>query len=112
MATFGLFDNAKLRNVGNTLTTVYTAPALKRSYIIQLDIATTGNTGVQVDVAIFDGVDNFYLGKGIPVPIGSALEFVQDKKIVLKAGESIKVRSATAGEVVDVVCSFVEDVNA
>lgn len=112
MATFGLFDNAKARNISNTFVSLYTAPALKRSFVIQLDIASTGNTGVQIDVVINDGSNDFYLGKAIPVPIGSALEFVQDKKIVLKAGETIKVRCATPGEVVDAFLSFVEDVNA
>ena len=112
MATFGLFDNGKQRNIGNSFVTVYTAPALKRSYILQLDISSTGSTGVQIDVVIFDGTNDFYLGKNIPLPIGSTLEFVQDKKIVLKAGESIKVRCATPSEVVDAICSLVEDVNA
>jgi hypothetical protein len=112
MASFGIFKNAKAKNVGNSFVAVYSAPVGKEAYFLQLDISSTGNTGVQVSLVVNDGVDDVYLGRNIPVPVGSTLEYVDSKKVVLEGTETLKVKCETTGEVVDVFCSIVEDVNA
>lgn len=112
----GEFKNALKSGVGTSWTTIYTAPAGDNpatSYIIELDIASTGNTGVQVSVKIYDASEdvNVYLIKNAPVPQGASLQVLDGQKIVLEPGDSIKVQCETQEETVDVVVSLVEDVN-
>jgi len=112
MAPISQFKSFPTQNIGNTLTAVYTAPALKTSMAIQLDISVKGVTGVQVDITYQRSGTDYYLGKNIPVPLGSALEYIEDKKIVVEPGDSLRVRCATPGEFVDALVSAVEDVNS
>ena len=111
MAPISQFKSEATKDVGNVLTAVYTSPTGKTSYLLQLDIAVKGNTGVQVDIVLTKSSIDYYLGKNIPIPLGSSLEYVEDKKIVVEGDDSIKVRCATTGETVDVVVSAIEDVN-
>jgi len=116
----GEFKNALKSQVGTTWETIYTAPDASvarpngaTSYIIELDIASTGNTGVQVSVQIHDSSGNVdvYLIKNAPVPQGASLKVVDGQKIVLEPGDSVKVKCETQEETVDVVASLVEGVN-
>jgi hypothetical protein len=111
MATFGLFKSAKAKDVGNSYVTVYTAPASQTSYFLQFDVCNTSTTGVQISAVVDDGVNEYCLFKNTPLPVGSTLEYCEDKKLVLAPNELLKVKCDTLGEVVDVVCSLVEDVN-
>jgi hypothetical protein len=97
----------------NGFTTIYTAPAGKASYIIQLDIASTGNTGVQISVRVVDAsaANSALLVKNAPVPVGSAIQIIDGQKVVLEEGDKLEVRCDTSGETVDAICSLVEDVN-
>lgn len=94
-------------------TSVYTAPSTKTSYLIELDIACTGNTGVQVSVRIVDSSSSVtaHLIKNAPVPQGSSLKVIDGQKIVLEPGDLIEVKCETENESVDVIASLVEDVN-
>jgi len=108
-----LFKNAIRAAVGNSYVTIYTAPALKDSYAIELDVASNGNTGVQITARVHDISQSVsaHIVKGAPVPIGSALQVIDGQKIVLEAGDYIEVKCDTTGETVDVILSVVEDVN-
>lgn len=112
MAQLGIFKNAIKNNIGNSFTTIYTAPALKTSYILECDIASTGNTGVQISVRITDtsASTTAYVVKNAPVPVGSALQLIDGQKIVLEEGDTLQVKCETTGEVVDVIVSLVEDI--
>ena len=113
MSNLGVFKNAIKKNVGTgASSTIYTAPA-GDSYVIECDIACTGNTGVQISVSVVDSSANVeaYLVRKAPVPIGSSIQVIDGQKIVLEQGDSIKVTCDTAGETVDVVMSVVENVN-
>lgn len=112
MAPISQFKVKPTAAVGNSLTDVYVPPASKTSYLLQLDIATTGATGVQIDVVLDRSGTPHYLGKNIPVPVGATLEFIEDKKIVVESTDKIQVRCVTPSETVDVVVSAVEDVNS
>ena len=96
-----------------TWTNVYSAPAAATSYLIELDIACTGNTGVQVSVRVVDSSTSTtaHLVKNAPVPQGSSLKVIDGQKIVLEPGDSIEVKCETEDESVDVIASLVEDVN-
>jgi hypothetical protein len=98
----------------NGFTTIYrapTSPSLYASYLIECDIACTGNTGVQASVRIKTSLATAYLVKEAPVPLGSTLQVIDGQKVVLGPGDSIEVKCLSAGQTVDVVVSLVENVN-
>jgi hypothetical protein len=115
MAPISQFKNANKTGVANgSWTQVYTAPSSKASYIIELDIACVGASGVQASVRVYDSSAtlNTYLVKAAPVPVGSSLQVVDTQKIVLESLDRIEVTCDTVGETVDVICSLIEDVNS
>ena len=110
-----LFKNA-IATVGDTLTTVYTAPlspVAKATYLIECDIACLDNSGVQVSVVLVKtNAASAYVVKNAPVPTGSSIQVISGQKIVLEPGDALKVKCETADKSVDVVLSLVEDVNS
>jgi LysM repeat protein len=115
MAIAGIFKNAIASEVGNTFTSVYTAPmtpTAQTSYLIECDIACTGDSGVQISVKLTKADASFaYVVKNAPVPVGSAIQVIDGQKIVLMPGDSLDVKCETPGNTVDVILSLVEDVN-
>jgi hypothetical protein len=117
--TVGYFKNAIKSGVGNTLTDIYAAPAGgglldQTSYIIEIDIACTGATGVQASLKIVDSSEavSAFLAKNVPVPVGSTIQIIDGQKLVLEPGDKIQAICDTPGEVIDVIVSLVENVNA
>lgn len=112
MAILGLFKNAVAKNVGTSETTIYEAPIGLDSILIQLDIANTFGNGVQIDVLLEDVSEatTIYFVKNAPIPDGSTLKVIDGQKVVLEAGDKIKV-VANHDNCVDVVASIIEDVN-
>ena len=81
------------------------------SILIELDIANTGTSAVQVTVLVRDSSASttYHLVKNAPVPVGSALKkSVSGQKIVLNGDDKIQVYASAA--TVDVVASILEDV--
>lgn len=114
MAVISKFKNAVRAAVGTSFVTLYTAPVGKDSCLIELDIASTGNTGVQTTVRIVDvsAGQTANIVRGAPVPVGSALQVIDGQKIVLEAGDYIEVKCDTSGETIDAILSLIEDVNS
>ena len=94
-------------------TTVYTANngSAVNSILIELDVANTGSSAVQVSVVIYDnsGTASYHIVKNAPVPSGGALKVVSGQKIVLNGDDEIRVYASAA--TVDVVASILEDVS-
>ena len=96
-------------SVGTTETTIYTPAAGTTAVIIGMTIANVlTNTQVAVDVrATINGV-TVYLVRGAAVAVGGALVPIGgDQKVVLEAGDSIKVTSSNAASI-DVLLSVLE----
>ena len=93
-------------------TTVYTANngSAVNSILIELDVANTGSSAVQITVQIYDssGTASYHIVKNAPLPAGGALKVVSGQKVVLNGDDQVRVY-ATASTV-DVVCSILEDV--
>ena len=93
-------------------TTVYTANngSAVNSILIELDVANTGTSAVQISVVVYDSsaTTEYHIVKNAPVPSGGALKVVSGQKIVLNGDDQVRVY-ATASTV-DVVCSILEDV--
>ena len=103
------FKNAQGTNI-TSVTSIYTAPSLKTSILLELDIANTTTSVVQTSVQITDtsASSTSYLVKDAPIPTGSALQVISGQKVILEAGDIVKVTSNGA---VDCVASILEDVN-
>lgn len=112
MAPVSKFKNAVAAGVANSYVTVFTAPVGKDCVATQMSIANTGATGVQVSVRVFKsiGATAAHIVKAAPVPVGSSLD-VLDNKVTLMVGDYIEVVCLTPGETVDVILSYIEDVN-
>ena len=103
------FKNAQGTNI-TSVTSIYTAPSLKTSILLELDIANTTTSVVQTSVQVTDtsARSTSYLVKNAPIPTGSALQVISGQKVILEAGDIVKVTSNGA---VDCVASILEDVN-
>lgn len=104
-----VFKNALARNVGTSATTVYSAPASKKSICIELDVCNTTTSGVSCDAYITSGGNDYYIVKNAPVPVGGSLQIIAGQKIVLSNEDALKVISNTASSL-DVIASILEDV--
>tara|TARA_Y100000289_G_C3847043_1_gene111492 strand:- start:97 stop:441 length:345 start_codon:yes stop_codon:yes gene_type:complete len=93
-------------------TDVYTSNngSAVNSILIELDIANTGTSAVQVTVLVRDSSANaaYHIIKNAPVPVGSALKVVSGQKIVLNGNDKVQVYASAA--TVDVVASILQDV--
>lgn len=108
MANF--FKRFASANVGTSLEAVgaYTVPASNTTTAIGLSIANTANVGINIDVTLSNSSFDFYIVKNAPVSVGGALVAIGgDQKVVLEAGDSIKVKSDTATSV-DAILSVLE----
>ena len=109
------FKNAFATSVStnsSSPTTVYTANngSAVNSILIELDVANTGASAVQVTVQLYDssGTASYHIVKNAPIPSGGALKVVSGQKVVLNGDDQVRVY-ATASTC-DVVCSILEDV--
>ena len=110
------FKNAFATSVStnsSSPTTVYTAAAsgsAVNSILIELDVANTGSSAVQVTVKIRDSSASasFHIVKNAPIPAGGALKVVSGQKVVLNGNDQVRVYASAS--TVDVVCSILEDV--
>jgi len=110
------FKNAFATSVSTSSgspTDVYTANngSACNSILIELDVANTGTTAVQVSILVRDSSANasFHIVKNAPLPVGSSLKVVSGQKVVLNGNDKVQIY-ATANTV-DVVASILEDVS-
>ena len=104
------FTRKVSRDIGTALTAVgsYTVGASTQTTVIGLTVANTSASTVNIDVTLNDGVNDTYLVKDAPVPVGGALVPIGgNQKVVLITGDSIKVNSSSASSV-DAVLSILE----
>jgi hypothetical protein len=94
--------------IGITYTTVYTAPVATTAIILAGTIANTSTTDlVNTEVIVNNGTDDInVIGTLTPIPVGTALSFV-DGKLVLQAGDVLKVK-ASLPDNLDVYISLME----
>jgi len=109
------FKNAFATSVStnsSSPTTVYTANngSAVNSILIELDVANTGGSAVQVSVQIYDssGTASYHIVKNAPIPSGGALKVVSGQKVVLNGNDQVRVYASAS--TCDVVCSILEDV--
>lgn len=104
------FKNAMLVGVGTAPSGLYTVPSGNTATIIGLSVANKLTQQVYVDITLYDASasKSAYIGKNIPLPVGSSVIVVGgEHKIVLESGDSIVVNS-NAEASVDVIMSILQ----
>jgi hypothetical protein len=110
------FKNAFATSVSTSSgspTDVYTANngSACNSILIELDVANTGTSAVQVSILVRDSSANasFHIVKNAPLPVGSSLKVVSGQKVVLNGNDKVQIYASA--NTVDVVASILEDVS-
>jgi hypothetical protein len=100
-------------NIDASLVTVYTVPSSTTTVIIGCTIANVKGASVTADVQIVtaatsgENADDVYIIKDVPLPAGSSVEIMAGNKIILEAGDIVKVKGSTT-DAVDAILSVME----
>jgi hypothetical protein len=104
------FKNALLAASGTSLVTLYTAPVDTTVTIIGLACSNILAGNITCDVLVEDVSESVsaHLVKTAPIPPGGSLIAVgSEQKVILEAGDKIKVKSNTSASL-DVILSVLE----
>ena len=107
------FKLKKNDNIDASLTTVYTVPSSTTTVIIGCTVANVKGASVTADVQLVtasssgENADDVYIVKSIPLPAGSSVEIMAGNKIILEAGDVIKVKGSVT-DAVDAILSIME----
>ena len=99
--------------IDTTLVSVYTVPASTTTVIIGCTISNIKGASVTADAQIVtasssgENADDVYVVKDIPLPAGSSIEIMSGNKIILEAGDIVKVKGS-ATNAVDAILSIME----
>ena len=100
-------------NVDASLVTVYTVPSSTTTVIIGLTLANVKGASITADAQIVtasssgENADDVYVVKSIPLPAGSSVEVMSGNKIVLEAGDIVKVKGSVTDSI-DAILSIME----
>jgi uncharacterized protein (UPF0212 family) len=97
-------------DIGTSLTSVYTCPVSTTTTIIGLYLCNTAGADITATVQFYNASSSHHASivSGVEIPAGSTLAPIGgDAKVVLEAGDIIKVSSNTTSSV-DVVLSYLE----
>lgn len=104
--TFTKFS--KTDNSNSSYDTLYTAPAATTSLLLSVIFTNKSASPVTVDVQIVrSGGTPTITFNDLPIPVGAALNLVDNKPIVLSTGDLIK-SQASAASSIDVAGSVLE----
>ena len=102
------FKNYVATGVGTSASTILTGGGSTQTTVIGITVANTTGSTITVDVYITVSATDYYVVKGATVPSGGSLVPVGgDQKLVLEAGDALKVVSDTASSA-DVIASVLE----
>jgi len=96
-----------------TADTVYTATANQQKITSIRATNTDVTNSVDISVFIVNTAVNYYIGKVIPIPAGSALNLIGGDAINVSSGDVIKAYSSVGAgspvpSVVDIIVSYAE----
>ena len=104
------FKTATAQSVGTSLTAVYTCPSSTTSTVIGLYLCNQSGGSIEGSVEFYDASTTHHIGilSSSPIPRGTTIVAIGgDGKVVLEAGDIIKVQSNVASSI-DVVLSYLE----
>ncbi len=94
----------------NTPLSIYTVGVGKTTIVIGFNICnitTSSDITVTVEIDAAAPADDINLVKNLPIPTGASIEIMSGNKMILNAGDALKITSDTANSV-DVLLSIVE----
>lgn len=95
--------------VGDTYTDVITVAAGKVVLVIGMTVANTDVTGLQANIQVEkSGGDTAYLCKDLPIGANDAASPMEETKLVLEAGDKLKVECVDSGKTLDVIVGYIE----
>lgn len=92
-------------------TDLYTSPALTKAALLSVIFSnkTTGVVNVTVKIVRTGGAPVSTVVKDAPIPVGGALDIIENKPIILSAGDKLQGACTTGGaSAVDVTGSVLE----
>ena len=99
--------------IDTSLVSIYTVPADTKTIVLGLTIANRQGGSVTADVQIstassaVENADDVYIIKSVPLPAGSSIEVMAGNKLVLEAGDVVKVKGSVTNAV-DALLSIME----
>ena len=99
--------------IDTSLVAVYTVPANTKTIVLGLTIANRQGGSVTADAQIVtasssgENADDVYIIKSVPLPAGSSIEVMAGNKLVLEAGDVVKVKGSVT-DAVDALLSIME----
>ena len=99
--------------VGTSITTVYTVPSSTTTIVLGLIVgnvtgsAVNATVHVESDTSDTETNGNIELVTNAPIPAGGSLEILSGSKVVMVAGDVLKITSDTASSI-DAALSFME----
>jgi hypothetical protein len=84
---------------------VVACPVGERMMLLSLDVCNVHTAGITCDIVLFDKSANagagetYYLGKQLPVPVGSTLQVIVKQKHVLEEEDEIRIRASVQNSV-------------
>jgi hypothetical protein len=107
---FTQFTNYVQKNVGITAVTLVTVPANRRLTVNQLSLANVLTTNITGSVFVTRSAVDYFILRDATIPAGGSLICAGDsQKIVLIAGDQLKVQSSTATSIDVVVSGLLND---
>ena len=106
------FKSITSGSIGTTLTNVYTCPGSTTTIILGASLANIDNNNIGGSIKLAKngtgvGVDDVFIVKEAPVPVGSAVEVMAGNKVVMEAADVLQFQSDTASSL-DVTVSLLE----
>ena len=99
--------------IDTSLVAIYTVPADTRTIVLGLTISNIQGGSVTADAQIAtasssgENADDVYIIKSVPLPAGSSIEVMAGNKLVLEAGDVVKVKGSVTNAV-DALLSIME----
>ena len=102
------FKNYTKKEIGTTLTDVYTVAGGTTSVVIGITLANRSGNQINCDLILnVSSGDDVYLIRNIPIPNGSSFEWMAGNKLVMETGDKLQVKSDAAASL-DVAISVLE----
>ena len=102
------FKNYTKKEVGTTLTDVYTVASSTTTVVIGITLANRSGNQINCDLILnVASGDDVYLIRNIPIPNGSSFEWMAGNKLVMETGDKLQVKSDAAASL-DVAISVLE----
>jgi hypothetical protein len=104
------FKSYTKASIGTSTVDAYTVGVSTTSVVIGLVLSNRTGDQISADVILNKSdvsADDVYLIRSLPLPNGSAFEYISGSKLILETGDKIQVSSSVASSL-DVVISVLE----